>query len=712
MTVRELEFDYSVWNPDTVIDLVQVPWDSSYRDLVRFDSLTERENWFARKRQQGRAVQLTGLVYLKYGEPVRLPLPFSQCNQFNYLIARNPVQPVPSRSDVPDRVPDTFYYFVTDVQYGAPNCTLLTVQLDVWQTYYPRLAFGRSYITRGHVAVANQNSTIDNLADYLTEPEGIEYGAEYEVTHQQFMNLAEGSIADPPWIFIMSNTKLDAGWGSVDNPKLETADGSVVNGMKAGAQCWVMPISHLENFMDVISLTPWVSQGIMLMTVIPHEMVSVSDTPSHPGGHENIDMYPLSAKAPQGTIVNIEDFWTNFKIPARYADYLKLYTSPYCVLEVTALQANPVVYKPECMQVTGGVATFRRQYCAVPPNQRVAMWPLGYNGRQSSTTYSMDGAGNMFNASLDAGDAQDIAVTLTNFPQMSIVNNMYQSYLASTVHGRQFQQQNATWAQQKSLAAANNAYNVAMHGNVNALQNQGVSNELSMLQLGINRQQNAWSGTKNVVGGLAGGVASGNLAGLAAGGAQAAVAGMDAALQDQWMQQSTGNQIAAANKTLANNMGYSAYVADTNYSYASYAANGDYQQAIQGINAQVQDAALTQPTVSGQIGGEAFNWCTGRVGFLVKWKRIKTQYINQVGDYLMRYGYYCNRFLVPPADLKCMTKFTYWQMQDAIVYGNLPEAFRQAIRGIFESGCTVWTNPDEIGRIDYVQNKPVQGVRY
>lgn len=718
------EFDYSVWTPDTVIELMQVPWDSSYRDLVRFEDSDAKKQWFTAQAAKGTGARLTGLVYLRYGEPVRVPLPFSQCNQFNYLVAHNPQQPVPSRSSTPTRQPDTFYYFVTDVQYLAPNCTLLNVQLDVWQTYYERLTFGRSYVTRGHIAMANSNATIRNLADYLTEPEGLEYGDEYEVVHQEFVPMTPSDAE--PWVFIMSNTRLDEDWGNVQAPKLRTAQGSKINGIVGGAACYVVKFTDfLETVMWRLALAPWVSQGIMQITILPSEMVSVdtSDAPvylANDSSAAGCRLYPLTSYAKSFTIRTITDIWQKFAIPERYYDLLKLYTSPYCIMEVTSLQGAPLICKPECFTVAadGNSVNWRYTYCVCPPETKIVCWPTRYNagaGDDALAVSVYNGAGRTVNANFDDGEGMDFACQISNFPQLSIVNNMYQNYLASTANTRAFQFSNASWAQQKSLTAANNAYNVAQAGMDTAQRNQDIANQLTMRQTGIGLEQNTWNGIKNIGGSVAGGIgalASGNVSGALSEAANAVLGYADMSFQADWMTRSAANQMSAQNQTLRSNLGYQAYTADTNYSYANFAANGDYQQAIQGINATVRDAALTQPSVSGQLGGSMYNWANGYVGFLFKWKRIKTQYLHQIGDYFMRYGYYVNRFLVPPADLKCMNHFTYWQLQDAVIYGNLPEAFRQALRGIFESGCTVWSNPDEIGRIDYAVNTALSGVSY
>jgi hypothetical protein len=79
---------------------------------------------------------------------------------------------------------------------------------------------------------------------------------------------------------------------------------------------------------------------------------------------------------------------------------------------------------------------------------------------------------------------------------------------------------------------------------------------------------------------------------------------------------------------------------------------------------------------------------------------------------MLRYGYFIQRFITPPQSLECMTKFTYWQMQECYVRGDLPEQYRQTIKGVFESGATIWTNPDDIGVTDWADNDPLPGISF
>lgn len=288
--------------------------------------------------------------------------------------------------------------------------------------------------------------------------------------------------------------------------------------------------------------------------------------------------------------------------------------------------------------------------------------------------------------------------------------------MASTVHSRAYQFAAADWSQQKALTAAQLSFNQSGANMQNAWANQQVANQANWALSNISQEKNLWggvsSGTSSGVGAL-GSLASGNVGSAAADVANMGLAAANTALNADWINRTTATQVGAATATTQNNIGLQGYMRDTNYDYAVYAANGDYETAIQGIQAKVQDAKLTQPTTSGQNGGDIFNGANGYFGILIKWKRLKVNFMRQIGDFWLRYGYYVNRWLTPPADLKCMENFTYWKMQSvSLSTSEVPELFKESIRGIFEKGVTVWSDPDKMYKIDLADNEPVKGVRY
>lgn len=725
------QFNYSVWVPDTEVVCCNVPWDSAYRDVVRFDNSTARENYF--NSLAGYTIRLDNMVYLKYGEPVRVNIPFNRINNCNYLFVRNRPQPVPGDF----MQPDVFYYFIKDVEYIAPNTTQLNVQLDIWQTYYSRISFNYCYVNKGHLGIANENSNKSNLASYLTDAEGLNIGDEYEVVHQEFINFTEAGSYSSPYILVMSTTDLESDWGNKDAPVLKTAKGTTNEGLPNGCRVYAMNGSNFLRLMQQLSNAPWVSQGINLITAVPKPFVRVGSSPVELGN--GVDAYRLRTGYTQGgESWTIADVFSKFNIPSRYSKLLKMFCSPYCIIEMSGINGGEIVLKPECLKNDSGndeLVIQSKSVCA-PPDIRAYVFPDRYNEAPNTDTSFRYGfmppavtiGGNLPYADMYGGEGFDMALQFTNWPQFAIVNNMYLNYMASTVNTRNYSFQAADWSQQKALTAASLSFNQSTNSMNTALENQAIANNANWGLSGISQEKNLWGGLQGVMSaqstaanGAVSGAMSAGAGGAAVGAALGAANGvvnmggavLNTALNADWINRTTATQVGAATQLTQNNVANQAYMRDTNYDYANFAARGDYETAIQGIQAKVQDAKLTQPSTSGQNGGDAFNMANGYCGVVLKWKRLKPNFMRQIGDFWLRYGYYVNRWVVPPQDLKCMTNFTYWKMQYVNLSSSpMPELFKESIRGIFEKGVTVWNDPNMINKIDLAENDIVEGVRY
>jgi hypothetical protein len=708
-------FNYSVWTPNTSVVMCNVPWDSSYRDIVRFDTDSERDAYFASRSSDGYSFTLNGLVYLRYGEPVRVNAPFDMVTRCNYMVVRNPLQPVPPSGR---RTPDTFYYFVSDAKYIAPNTTQVNVQLDVWMTYGSRVVFDMCYVNKGHIGIANSNSTLGNLSEYLTDTEGLNIGDEYEVVHQEYMNFAE----EAPWIMFMCSADLEGDWGTVGSPNLSASSGTIAGGMIQGCGLYAASSQNFLIVLRELSNAPWISQCISYMTVVPRKLIEVNEAAPVKVGQSNTPVYRLEADTVQPFAMTVDGTFDKFHIPSRYRNLLKFYTSPYTAIEATYQNGGEIVLKPECLRVDVSNAQtmeFEVLSSPIPPSVRAAVVPKDYNrspGIGDVVASSYNGAGFRTDAVLYGGEGLDMALVITNFPQLSVTNNMYAYYMASTVNARNYQFAAADWSQQKALTAAQLSFDQSGANMQNAWANQQVANQANWALSGISQEKNIWGGATSMLSsgaGALGNAASGNMGAAMSDVANTALAGANMVMNADWIGRTTAAQVGAATASTRNNIGLQDYMRNTNYDYAVYAANGDYETAIQSIQAKVQDAKLTQPTTSGQNGGDFLNAAHGYFGVLLKWKRLKPNFMRQVGDFWLRYGYYVNRWLVPPADLKCMENFTYWKMQSvALRTSEVPELFKETIRGIFEKGVTVWNDPDKMYRIDLADNEPVKGVGY
>lgn len=697
-----LDFDYAVWTPGTTIDLVNVPWANDYRDVVKFGSRDLLDAYIDGLRPAG--IKVERMSYVKPNEPVRIDIPFNRAIKYNYLRASNPLQPI-----APTDEKRNFYYFILDVRYVAPNTTELVLQLDVWQTYIFDVRLGRCWVERGHIGIANENNWHNYGRDYLTTPEGLDFGGEYRHVYQKRTNMydfagdTEGTgDAD---ILVVSTVDLTRDPGTVANPKLYTASGQDAFGLVTGANMYVFKgMSDFKVFMQHFSDKPWVTQGIISITPIPSvkrynpSFTYPSDIPGLPSG-------AVGSKAPvQQGIKIFKDVLKNWRdnlvfktaISDRYFHLKKFFTYPYMVIELTTYNGNVLILKPESWHNAN--ARIGEIPCLFPPNQRIVFYPVDYNA-------NVDNAG-------ETSDYINVATMINNFPTLPIVNDGAIGWMAANKNMIQWQRNSADWAQQRALGSAQAGYDIATQG-IETNQNLAEIAKLGVAgNTAIGNMLNAQQGMVGMFTDAAGGAAFGATGGIA-GGVGAIGLGVN-----------TLNQIDAANMSanlqknmIGANVGIGnrqqAFIRDTNMDLARWASRGDYANTIAGINAKVQDAQLIPPSVSGQFGGEAFTLSQQLSGYAVKWKMIDNAAIRNIGEFWLRYGYAVRASIALPTSLMAMTNFTYWKLAETYITSALvPEGFKQAIRGIFEKGVTVWARPQDIGNIDWANNAPLAGIKY
>ena len=704
-------FNYAVWGANTVVTLANVPWNNDYRDIVRFpgDWRTALDEFI--DTGSGPTINIPGMTYAAVGRPIRLQIPFEIANTFNYLRAYNPAQPI-----LGDRA-RAYYYFVTGVNFIAPDTTELMLQLDVWQTFGPDARFGNIYVERGHVGIANEDAFDNYGRGYLTTPEGFDLGNEYMIT-DQYSHVVGSARFDTPGIpgmpnyqiLVASSVALDEDAGTVDAPKLTSAKGSEMENLPNGAEIYLFnSLGHFKAFMTAMKDKPWMTQGIMSIQAVPRlERYGATLESKFVNG---VQTYEVQPGALNNLTIPLRYNWRNdVELGSRYDHLTKFMTYPYMVLEMTTYTGTPLVLKPECWQ-DANMGIVEVPHFA-PPNARLAFYPKFYNAGGAVASSDENGVIN------DGGEFMDMMTMIANFPTFSVVNNGYMQFMAANANNIAYQHTSADWSQTRALAGAQTSYDQAWSG-VNTSQDvtgQGINAAQAQSNL-ANDAQIAHT-VVNGVGGIAGGAARGlamgpmGAAGGAAGGAFNAAMGalntsIDVAARTQSTNIGTGLS-AGVNRSQTAHMGY---VANTNNDLARFSANGDYANAIAGINAKVQDAKMTQPTTAGQVGGDAFTLATYRWGVDVRVKMLQPAIKEAIGEFWLRYGYAVNRFTTMPETFMVMDKFTYWKLKEAyITEADCPETFKQTLRGIFEKGVTVWGNPSDIGNVDTATNAPLAGV--
>lgn len=744
MTANNLpiNFSYAKWTPNTRFKLCNVPWDMGYRDIVTWDKQAQRAYF---DRLEG--VEFNDCTMAKYGLPVRLPIPFVQASRYNYLIATN---------DYDFDTPRSWYYFIQTCDYINANTTQLNIQLDVWQSFQHDITLGNAYVERGHVGVANENQWRDYGKTYLDLPEGLDTGKCTVLTNESWKPLIgyRGGNVYGFGVLIVSTTGLQRNPGSKDNPSVNSAVGSFFESQANGAE-----IYYLDNPWDIFKIfdggaeCPWVTQGICGIYAVP----PLPDSLLRLQGGKVTNMFGknvgfqgncwmLAGAATSSTsryadIITLKNFRDMFRLPERYRHLKKFLTAPYAYIECSCLNGTVITYEPE--QIPSADLIIRETWCYAPPSPRLNFYVRGYHaGSLGDRQPLRDGQG----LPIDTGEMLNASFGVTNFPTFMAVNNGSALALANSAYTRQYAEQSAGWAYQKTQMGVNNAYAQAQLGTqyasqqnrlgaanrnaMNAISNQSaqMSTDLTLKNLGFNNQMSQLntlgSGALNAVGAAA----TGNMGGVAGAVAGAAIGA--------WANQRTyDNNVSSANQQLANtratndastsqanayslaqtNLGnqQTMQFADMNRQLAMATAQGDYQNTIAGINAQVQQTQTVPPTTSGALGGDAFNLANGLIGVMVRFRQISPAAMQAIGEVWLRYGYYVQRFMRLPANMMAMSNFTYWKLHELYVRSSTcPEEYRLTVKGIFESGVTVWTDPDKIGVTDYADNTPLPGIAY
>lgn len=669
------------WATKSRVTLCRVAWDDSYKDVVSFESPEKRDEYFVSLASE--SIVLENYTYLKPNEPINVDVPFNLAYTFNYLYVDNP-----KTSDPSDTTPPRFYYFIEGAAMVNPSTTALNVQLDVFQTYLWKFHFGLCYVERGHLAVAAMYNRITSgryetgqtMRLFGSAAEGLDIGSEYTIADDDYFDLSEKEWS----VIIQSNTDLAADWGTRDNPSLKTADGQMTDGLASGCNVYSIDSWNYLNFMKKVRDAPWIAKGIVSISAFPKTVLTDGPAVSLNG----IDAHFLGDTPDQGDYYTakttiLDCFRKQMNSDFKY--YYKLQCFPYSVIEIVNYQGNSLLLKPEL--VNDAKLTLRQMSCAAPPYQKIAFYPAHYGNQygaedtRKSSYSTMDYDGEQYHHKervVSDGYWLDTALWFQNFPQMSIVNDEYVNYLANTVNRRNFSYQSAGWGQQKSLAGNQLSYDQAQMGLANNQANQNLKNVNDIINGGL---------------GLLGTAATGNVPGVVMSGIGMA------------------SSIITSNLQFKNNQALQGAYADQNKGMSDWAAKGDYQNAIAGINATVQDAALTQPSQSGQMSGDGFNLSNGMMIVQIRYKTATNQMLEIVANYFMKFGYAIRQYLVPPTDFMAMEKYTYWKMQDtAIICSDADEGVKNAIRGIFEKGVTVWREPTDIGKVYGRDNAPLPNI--
>lgn len=689
-------FTPSTWPVDTKLVLTEVNWDSNYRDVVYFANAAAQKAFFD-DLEEVASIVLNHATYCKPNEPVTVNIPYSKAYTANYLIVTNPTLPVAG-----EVTPPVLYYFVTGVSMIAPNTTRLYLQLDIWQTYQTRLTMGRSFVERGHVALHAYVNTSGDIATrkrrYLTAPEGLDLGNSYIEIAKERHDIG-GDAGAQWWVVIVSTVDLAADFGTVDNPKLKTAGGVPTDGLPQGCDVYCLTTGMFARLMSRLKSYPWISSQILSITILPASAITESDAPDGTvtiagdvTAHKFWQQHSSISSQLSNTL-NVDSFLSSANgTTAEWRQHPKARTYPFSYLKMANWVGEPLLLQPELF--ASNTASFVRIETALPPFQKIMIFPYNYGSSVSGNIAAVvrsRPAGNNFSQAVPRGETLDNALIWDDFPQISIVNDSYQQYLASNANSLRYQRSAAQWGLEKSNANANTSYDNANRSLDAAAANQAAAyrqqaqiSKYSMGNLVQNQMMQVYNSMPRDL--------------------KAGLNGLTQANVGRIIE----TTVNAANGSMANELGNLQFQntqaaqqgnIDANYALQKWAAKGDYQQAIASINASVRDARILPPTQSGTMSGGFFanlmGW--GLPSWFITGHTLMTDQQNRIADYWFRYGYSVAEYMNIGRNFLLNNRMTYWKCADTTITSlEADEGVREGIRGIFEKGVSIWKYASDI----------------
>lgn len=367
-------FDYTRWNEDTKVKLVNVLWNGDYSDVVDFESDSARDSWF--DSLQGFSVELTQAARIVPESYVKLPIPYDVMARYNYLYINMPFAtsesaPLDYENDNGKR---RWYFFVQDVAYLAPNSTQVFLTLDVWTNFHNDIEITYLMLERGHAPVAYSdtneylrnpignnryllapdvnfdNAGITRSSDYVPFGNGTKYVCFASTCSSEQIqgmgSVTQSGTYNPTGTITYSD--VDARYGhqlqvngltvgngydfsnaTVPAKMGASGDGLIANNLSVYAIAATECYGSGTFFADVTAKCPQFLKTIRACFVVDESCITFGASHSI-AGH--------TVRSCVGTSRNLltkQLQKSDFKYPREYQRFAKLYTSPYAQVEIT-----------------------------------------------------------------------------------------------------------------------------------------------------------------------------------------------------------------------------------------------------------------------------------------------------------------------------------------------------------------------------------------
>lgn len=365
--------------PNGVVDLISgINWHSDYADVRLFNSLTEQQAWFSARPK----ITFINCSYTRGSQQfVAVDENIENLWQYNYMRYQN--------ETMGDK---WFYAFIDRLEYRAPMTTYVYFTIDVFQSWMFDFTFLQSMVER--------EISPYSRGDKFFLPESLDYGTDYEVVASTLVdNVGLTSTTNGSYVLIASTIDLSQNFGSYENPNLTTASGARINNLPYGCNFYKLTLDSISDFFNGFKNYPWISNGIIGMTIIPEYMTrSVPQRTVNLGGNGML----IDQLTSGSNVIATETAWSgNIFSNFPEVSHPKLLMFPYSLIEISCQNGSSLIIKPQYVNGSS-VSVLRRNVVGMSPE--IKYYIDGYTGN---------------------GQMYDFSITLNDFPQLPVLNVDY-----------------------------------------------------------------------------------------------------------------------------------------------------------------------------------------------------------------------------------------------------------------------------------------------
>lgn len=351
--------------PSTNLYLLKLPLELSDRNQLTWSNKEEQYNYFSNLEK----LEVNNFTYQRKDSIIRYSANVDSILNYNYVMYQN--------ENYSDK---WFYAYIEEMRYINDSMTEIIIKTDVFQTWLFDMEFKDSFVEREHVS--------DDTIGFHTIPEGLELGEYTTIFHEI-----------EPW----NNDTTNILASTTDPDSLSGITGGIFGGIPSGLRYYRYDTIGLAS--DTTATTLLGAINRLNNDGKQDAITGLFLAPKWLSGEDSKNIPIANSDTPQTKTIEISKINSlNGYAPKNN----KLFTYPYCLLEVSNNSGQATVYYPERWNTNTNNKYEMIMRGTLTPGCSIRIYPKNYNGD--------------FNP-------YDEGITLGKFPQLNWITDQYTNWL-------------------------------------------------------------------------------------------------------------------------------------------------------------------------------------------------------------------------------------------------------------------------------------------